>query len=105
MGDNTLQQAVIDELTWEPSVNAGHIGVTARDGVITLSGHVGTYAEKTTAQAAASRVYGVKAIANDIDVRWVGAAKEADDDIAKKALQSLAWDIEVPKDKVKVVVS
>jgi len=104
MTDKTLQQAVLDELDFEPSVYSADIGVTANDGVVTLRGHVGSYAEKLAAERATGRVSGVKAIAEELEVRYPGEQKQGDDDIAKRALQVLSWDIEVPKDKVKIKV-
>lgn len=102
MSDITLQQAVLDELQWEPSVNAAHIGVTARDGVVTLSGDVSSYAEKWAAVQAARRVSGVKGLADEIKVHY---AFDIDDtDIAKQAVQALSWDIEVPVNKITVKV-
>ena len=68
MSDIDLQRDVLDELKWEPSVNAAHIGVSVKDGVVTLSGHVPSYAEKYAAEKAAKRVHGVKAVANEIEV-------------------------------------
>ena len=103
MSDKSLQQAVIDELEWEPSVNAAHIGVVAKDGVVTLSGDVSSYLEKSAAERAARRVYGVKAVAQEIKVRYP-FDKVDDTDIAQKALQALSWDIEVPANKVTVKV-
>ena len=103
MTDNSLQQAVLDELKWEPSVNAAHIGVTAKGGVVTLSGDVSSYTEKLAAARAARRVIGVKGVAEDIKVHY-SFSKVDDTDIAQKALQTLSWDIEVPYDKVKVEV-
>ena len=103
MSDKSLQQSVIDELEWEPSVNAAHIGVTANNGVVTLTGHVGTYAEKLGAEKAAGRVIGVRAVAEELEVRYA-SDKPDDDDIAKSALSALNWDIEVPNDSVTVKV-
>jgi osmotically-inducible protein OsmY len=103
MSDKSLQQDVTDELEWEPSVNAAHIGVTAKDGVVTLSGDVSSYAEKWAAERAARRVYGVKAVAQEIQVRYP-FDKVDDTDIAQKALQALSWDVEVPANKVTVKV-
>lgn len=101
--DSSLQQAVLDELKWEPRVNAAHIGVTAKEGVVTLTGDVSSYAEKLAAENAARRVYGVKGVAEDIKVRY-SSNKVDDTDIAQMALQALSWDVEVPSDKVKVEV-
>ena len=102
--DNELKQAVLTELNWEPSVTAAHIGVTAKSGVVTLMGHVGSYAEKRAAETAASRVNGVKAVAEEIEVRLPFDVKRADDDIASAALERLSWDVSVPVDAVKVKV-
>ncbi len=102
--DTMLQQAVLAELSWEPSITAGHIGVTADKGVVTLSGHVETFAEKRYAEAAASRVKGVKAVAEEIVVTLPFAMKRTDDQIAAAILDRFAWDVSVPKDKVKVKV-
>ncbi|PDT75004.1 BON domain-containing protein [Bradyrhizobium sp. C9] len=91
-----LRQNVLDELEFEPSVNAAHIGVTAEGGVVTLSGYVESYLQKLSAISAARRVKGVKAIADEIDVRAPADKKTADDEIAKRALDMLAWDTVVP---------
>ena len=104
MTDSRLQQAVLDELNWQPSVKAANIGVTAKDGVVTLTGHVGSMAEKWAAERAVSSVFGVKAVAEELEVRYPFEKKEDDADIAQRALQVLSWDTEVPKDKVKVKV-
>jgi len=104
MTDNTLKQAVLDELKWEPSVNEAHIGVTARDGVVALTGDVDSYSEKLAAERAAGRVLGVKGVAQDLKVRYPFDNKVDDADIARKAIQSLEWNIEVPPNKVKVKV-
>ena len=104
MTDKQLQQHVSDELAWEPSVTSEHISVTARDGIITLSGHVPSFWEKRAALAAATRVKGVKAVAEEIEVKLFGNNLWADDKIAERAVQSLASDGSVPKDKVKLSV-
>ena len=104
MSDKQLQQSVIDELAWEPSVASEHIGVTATKGVVTLSGHVPSSWEKRAAQTAASRVKGVKAVVEEIEVRLFGNNAWADDKIAESALRNLASDGSVPKDKVKLTV-
>ena len=104
MTDQSLKQTVLDELAWEPSVSEAHIGVTARGGVVTLTGHVGSYAEKCAAEHAAGRVAGVKAITEELEIRYSNGVGHGDEDIAKQALNVLAWDLSVPKDKVKIKV-
>ncbi|MCW1919950.1 BON domain-containing protein [Rhodobacter sp. KR11] len=106
MSDDThLKQAVLDELKWEPSVNAAHIGVTAKDGVVTLMGSVSTYAEKHGAETAALRVKDVKAVAEEIEVKLPSDVKHGDAEIAAAAVDRLAWNTSVPKDAVKVTVN
>ncbi len=102
--DSVLQTNVLEELKWWPGVNEAHIGVTAKDGVVELTGHVAHYAEKMAAEDAAKGVYGVKGLANDIEVEMPGAHKRTDPEIAEAALNAMKWDYEVPNDRVKVVV-
>jgi osmotically-inducible protein OsmY len=102
--DSQLQSDAEAELEWRPGVDEAHIGVSAADGVVTLTGQVSHYTEKIAAEEAAKAVYGVKGIANDIKVEIPGALKQTDQDIAKAVLERLKWDWEVPNDKVKVVV-
>ena len=104
MTDQSLKQTVVDELAWDPRVNEAHIGVTARGGVVTLTGHVGSYAEKHAAEQAVGRVSGVKAIADELEIRYLYAVGHGDEDIAKQALNVLSWDLAVPKEKVKVKI-
>jgi osmotically-inducible protein OsmY len=104
MNDRSLKQAIEDELEWEPSIDAEHIGVTAEDGVITLSGHVRTYAEKLAAENTARHVKGVRAIAQEIEIRFPNDKKISDDQIAKRALDIIAWDSTIPDGKVLVMV-
>ena len=100
-----LQHDVQEELEWEPSVDASKIGVTAMEsGVVTLTGTVATYAEKISAERAAKRVSGVRAVANDIEVRPIGSLKRTDTDIAQAVLRALEWDIAVPHEKIKAKV-
>ncbi|CAL4869398.1 hypothetical protein MMA231_03690 (plasmid) [Asticcacaulis sp. MM231] len=103
--DKNLKQNVLDELTWAPNVNSAHIGVAAHDGVVTLSGHVETYSDKLDAEHAVRRVKGAKAIANEIEIKLKSDAKRDDEDIAKAAINVLAWDGNVPSDAIKVAVS
>jgi osmotically-inducible protein OsmY len=102
--DSQLQQAVLSELAWEPSVTAAHIGVAAKAGVVTLMGHVETFAEKHAAEAAARRVRGVKALAGEIEVRLAFDKRRDDEEIAAAAMDRLAWDVSIPKDAVEVEV-
>jgi osmotically-inducible protein OsmY len=102
--DAGLKASVLAELAWEPSVTAAHVGVTARDGVITLTGHVQRFAEKQAAEFAAMRVKGVKAVAEEIEVKLPFDVKRSDEDIARAAIDRLAWDSTLPKDSVKVSV-
>ena len=102
--DSDLQRDVLAELTWEPSVQAQHIGVSVKDGVVTLSGDVPTYAEKFATENAAKRVAGVRAIAEELKVNLFEAHQRNDSDIAQSAMNTLDWNVSVPKGKVKVVV-
>jgi osmotically-inducible protein OsmY len=102
--DSQLQGDVLDELKWWPNVDAAHIGVVAKDGVVTLTGQVSQYTEKQSAEDAAKLVYGVKALANDITVELPGSSKQSDQDIAGAALAAMKWDLEVPNDKIKLTV-
>lgn len=102
--DLQLQQRVIDELEFEPSVNAAHIGVSVRDGVVTLSGQVGSYVEKFAAERVARRTKGVNAIAQELEVRLPFEHKTADDEIAARAVRILNWDVAVPSDRISVKV-
>ncbi len=105
MDDKTLRQAVVDALDWNPAIDAAHVGVAARDGVITLSGHVPNYTQKLEAERTARNVRGVTAIAEEIEVRYPGDIYPTDEEIASRAVQVLDWDISVPLDHVKVKVT
>lgn len=102
--DLQLQQDVQDEIRWEPSIGDAEIGVAVKDGVATLSGYVRTFAQKFAAERAAERVSGVRAIAEDIQVRLPGALTRTDTEIAHAAANALRWDIEVPDDRLKARV-
>jgi osmotically-inducible protein OsmY len=92
--DQRLKDSVTYQLEWDPEVDTSLVGVTAQDGVATLSGYVDTYAAKLAAERAARRVYGVKAVANELEVRL--ASERIDPDIAKDALEALKNRINVP---------
>jgi osmotically-inducible protein OsmY len=102
--DNQLQQDVLAELVWEPSVVSAHIGVTANDGVITLTGHVDSFLQKHAAEIAVGRVKGVRAIAENIDVHLPPNMMRGDDDIAAAAIARLAWNVSIPANAIKIKV-
>jgi osmotically-inducible protein OsmY len=104
MTDSQLRQSVIDELEFDPSLDAAHIGVAVDKNVVSLTGHANSYAEKVAAIAAVRRVRGVHAIAENIDVRYPSQHKTADDQIAKRACDILDWDMFVPKGTIDVLV-
>lgn len=104
MDDATLKQMVIDELAWRPDIDSAHVAVTADRGVITLSGYVGSYAQKYEAEQAVKGLAGVRGVAEELEVRFPGDYSTKDDEIAQRALSSLAWHAFVPKDSVKVKV-
>jgi len=104
MNDLSLRQHILDELEFDPRVNAAEIGVIVENGVATLTGHVANYAEREAAEQVVSRVKGVRGIAQEIEVRIFGAAATDDDDIAARAVKMLDWDVCVPKDTVQVRV-
>ena len=99
-----LRQNVLDELEFEPSIDAAHIGIAVDKGAVTLTGHVASYAEKQAATAAAGRVKGVHAIADNIEVRCPSDKKTSDDEIARRAVDILEWDSTVPGNSIKVMV-
>ena len=105
MDDLALKKAVDTELNFEPSIDPAEIGVAAKDGIVTLTGHVRSYWEKVAAERAAERVSGVKAVVNEMDVRLPGTSERTDQDIARAALDSLKWNVLVPADRIKVKVS
>lgn len=102
--DSLIQANVLEELKWRPSIDAAHIGVTANDGVVTLTGQVTHYAEKSAAEAAAKCVYGVRAVANEIVVQMLGSHRRSDAEIAAAALNALKWDFEVASEDIQVLV-
>lgn len=104
MTDIALRQNILDELEFEPSIDAAHIGVAVEDGIVTLTGHVSSYWEKTTAENVVKRVKGVKGLAEEIEVRLVGLKGTADDEIAKRAVDAITWNVSIPRDKVQVKV-
>jgi osmotically-inducible protein OsmY len=100
-----LQRDVMDELQFEPSVDASKIGVTAKDGIVTLTGKVNSYAEKYAAAEASERVIGVKAVTDETKVDLPSFHQRDDQDIAQAALNALKWHVWVPQDAIKVKVA
>ena len=102
--DSDLKRDVTAELAWDPAVKATAIGVAVKDGVVTLTGHLETFAEKHAASRAVRRVAGVKAIALEIDVKLSPGHKRSDTDIAESAEQALKWNTLVPLNAIRLTV-
>ena len=105
MTDRELQENVQNALDWEPSVDAADIGVTVDNGIVTLRGDIKTYSEKAAAERVALRVYGVKAVANDLTVRLGQGLQRTDSDVAQAAVNVLKWNSRLPADPIAVAVS
>jgi osmotically-inducible protein OsmY len=103
--DEEIQRDVLAELKWDARLQPNEIGVIVKDGVVTLTGWVDSYLKKWNAEEAAQRVAGVKAVANDIEVRLPGSSERTDSDIAAAAVHALEWDALVPSDRLQVTVS
>lgn len=104
MTDQQLRQDVQNALDWEPSVNVTDIGVMVEDAVVTLRGNVASYAQKRTAERVTLGVYGIKAVANDLNVRLIGGDERTDTEIAGAAVAALKWHTVVPPNRVTVTV-
>jgi osmotically-inducible protein OsmY len=103
--DSEIREDVIRELRWDPQVpEPDAIGVAVEDGAVTLTGHTSTYAEKLAAARAAERVYGVKAVANEVKVKLTGEPRD-DSDIARAIAHILEWNVQIPDGAVKARVS
>lgn len=105
MTDKQLQDNVLAALDWDPSIDAADIGVTVESGVVTLRGDIRTFAEKAAAERITLGVYGVKAVANDLNVRLGNGYNRTDTEIAQAALTALRWNTVVPHEKVAVTVT
>jgi osmotically-inducible protein OsmY len=103
--DEAIQTDVLEELQWDAHVRTNEIGVAVKDGIVTLTGWADSFLKKMAAQEAAHRVPGVKAVANDIEVRLPGFAERTDTDLAAAVLNTLRWDAAIPAGKVDVTVS
>lgn len=102
--DLQLRNDVSAELEWDPSINASQIGVAVKDGVVTLTGHLDTYAEKHAAERAAQRVRGVRGIAVEVDVKLDAGHKRSDSEIAAAAESAFKWHALIPEDQIQVKV-
>ena len=102
--DSELQHDVLAELEWEPTVDAAEIGVSVRDGIVTLNGAVKRFPEKWAAEEAALRVAGAKGVANEIEVKLIPGGERSDADIARSAVDALEWNTYIPRDCIKVEV-
>lgn len=102
--DKQLKHNIENELEWEPSIEASSIGVAVHDGVVTLSGHVSSYLEKIMIEKTVRQVAGVRAIAEEMTVRYPSDKKISDDEIAARICNLFDWDVMIPKDKISVKV-
>jgi len=103
--NSELQRSVMEELVWEPSVDAAEIGVAAESGIVTLSGTVKSLPQKWAAEKAAQRVAGVKAVTDEIVVKLPGDSELSDTEIARAAVNALDWNASVPKGRVGIIVA
>jgi osmotically-inducible protein OsmY len=102
--DTELRRRVLEELDWEPSVDASAIGVAAKDGIVTLTGTVVSYAQKGNAERATKRVSGVKAVAEELAIKLPGAAERGDTDIAQSVLSNLRFNVSIPHERIQATV-
>src|SRR4030081_2606442 len=100
--DAAIRESVLSELKWDPKISSPDIAVAVKDGVVTLAGFVSSYWEKDEAEKAAKRVYGVRAVANDIQVK-LGSTR-TDPEIARDLLHELQSHVSIPVDRIKVTV-
>jgi osmotically-inducible protein OsmY len=104
MNDLSLRNAILDELQFQPEIDTANIGVAVENGVVTLSGHVSSYTQKIRAERAVKSLKGVRAVAEEIQVRPEKGAGTADDTIASRALKIIHWSSDVPDGDIKIVV-
>ncbi|MFL5576713.1 MAG: BON domain-containing protein [Gemmatimonadaceae bacterium] len=102
--DSDIQRDVIAELRWEPSLRDDDVALAVRDGVVTLTGLVDSCADRSKAESAATRVKGVKAVVNDLEVTLPSSSERPDPEIARAILDALRWDISVPDDRIRARV-
>lgn len=104
MNDTVLKRLVEEELEWIPMVDESDIGVLVENGVITLTGTVRSHSEKLAAEAAVKRVKGVRAVVEQLEVRFLGPPELSDAEIARRAINLLDWDVSIPKGRVMITV-
>ncbi len=103
--DIDLRKDVLEEMEFDPSIDARTIGVSVDNGIIALTGHVPSYADKTNAERIAKRVHGVEGVANELEVKLPTSFERDDVDVARAAVNALEWNVAVPKDRITVGVS
>jgi len=103
--DMQLQRDVIDELRWDPQIKEKEIGVAAKDGVVTVSGSIASYAERWAVERAVERVAGVKVVANEIEVKLPTSFVRSDSDIAHQVVEAFRWDVQVPDETITAKVA
>lgn len=104
MDDALLRQAVIEELDYQPNIQAPTVGVAVAEGVVTIMGHVGSYAEKTAIEDAVRRIGGVRGIVQELEVSDPGGPRSLDEEIARRAVAVLSWQAMIPSDQIQVTV-
>ena len=102
--DSKIKADVLEELAWQPNIDETQIGVVVDNGVVTLSGTVNNYSKKITAEKAAKSVFGVRAVAEDIQVKYGTSYQKTDTEIAKATADALKWNTSVPEDKISIKV-
>lgn len=102
--DSEIQKDVMEELKWDPFLNASEIGVAVHKGIVTLSGEVDSYAKKAAAERAANKVIGVKAVAEEIEVKLDNSGWRSDADIAESILNAITWHSAVDENTLKIKV-
>ena len=104
MNDQQLRQNILDELDFQPSIDPTNIGIVVEEGIVTLSGYLPSFVQKNDVVNTVRRIKGVHAVADEIEIRISGSKQSADDQIAKRAVDILDWDTQVPTDAIQVIV-
>ncbi len=102
--DAQIKQDVLDELVFQPHIDETQIGVIVKNGIVTLTGKVFTYANKIAAEEAAKKVKGVKAVAEDIEVGYETKAHKTDTEIANAVIDAFIWNSAIPEEKISIKV-